>query len=168
MQISLYFNGWNLITERQAICIMADIQEVQQQILDEFRALNDWTERYKHIIKQGQQLDPLDEEYKVEENLVRGCQSQVWLHTRLEDGKVIFEADSDAAITKGLVALMVRFYSNQDPQTIIDTSPDFIKKIGMEQHLSPTRSNGLASMIKQMKIYAMAYKTKMQKEQTEA
>lgn len=147
---------------------MTDIQEVQRQIINEFKALNDWTERYKHIIKQGQKLVPLDEEHKIEENLVRGCQSQVWLHTRLEDGKVIFEADSDAAITKGLVALMVRFYSGQDPDTIISTSPDFIKKIGMEQHLSPTRSNGLASMVKQMKIYAMAYKTKLERQQEQA
>jgi len=144
---------------------MSDILEVQQQIIDEFRALGDWTERYKHIIRQGRNLDPLDEEYKVEENLVRGCQSQVWLHTRFEDEKVIFEADSDAAITKGLVALMVRFYSGQEPETIINTSPDFIKKIGMEEHLSPTRSNGLASMVKQMKIYAMAYKTKQERAQ---
>jgi cysteine desulfuration protein SufE len=147
---------------------MADIQEVQQQIINEFKSLNDWTERYKHIIKQGRTLDPLDEEHKVEDNLVRGCQSQVWLHTRLENGKVIFEADSDAAITKGLVALMVRFYSGQEPETIISTSPDFIKKIGMEQHLSPTRSNGLASMVKQIKIYAMAYKTKLEREEAEA
>lgn len=147
---------------------MPDIQEKQLQIIKEFKALGDWTERYKHIIKQGRNLEPLDEEHKIEDNLVRGCQSQVWLHTHLKDGKVIFEADSDAAITKGLVALMVRFYSGHDPETIIETSPDFIKKIGMEQHLSPTRSNGLASMVKQMKIYAMAYKTKMEREQAEA
>lgn len=143
---------------------MADIQQIQQNIIDEFAALADWTERYKYIIKMGRELDPLDEKYKVDENLVRGCQSQVWLHTRLEDGSVIFEADSDAAITKGLVALMIRFYSGQDPDTIISTSPDFIKKIGMEEHLSPTRSNGLASMVKQMKIYAMAYKAKLQQQ----
>jgi cysteine desulfuration protein SufE len=145
---------------------MPDIQEVQQQIIDEFQALSDWTERYKHIIKQGRTLDPLNEKHKVEENLVRGCQSQVWLHTRLEGDKVIFEADSDAAITKGLVALMVRFYSNQTPDDIIAHDPQFIKKIGMEQHLSPTRSNGLASMVKQMKIYAMAYKSKLAEEPT--
>lgn len=140
---------------------MANIQEIQEEIIREFQSLSDWTERYKHIIKLGRQLDPLDEQYKIEKNLVRGCQSQVWLHTRLEDGKVIFEADSDAAITKGLVALMVRFYSGQEPDTIINTQPKFIKAIGMEEHLSPTRSNGLASMVKQMKIYAMAYKTKL-------
>lgn len=147
---------------------MQDIQDIQQDILQEFQALSDWTERYKYIIELGRKLDPLDEKYKVEENLVRGCQSQVWLHTYLDDGKVIFEADSDAAITKGLVALMVRFYSGQEPDTIISTKPDFIKKIGMEEHLSPTRSNGLASMIKQMKIYAMAYKTKLQQEKKQA
>lgn len=137
------------------------IQEKQDRIIREFSALPDWQERYKHIIKTGQKLPPLDEKYKVEENLVRGCQSQVWLNTRFEDGKVIFEADSDAAITKGLVALMVNFYSGEEPDTIMTTNPDFIKKIGMQEHLSPTRSNGLASMIKQMKIYAMAYKSKM-------
>ncbi len=147
---------------------MADIHEVQQQIINEFEALSDWTERYKHIIKQGRNLESLDEKHKKEENLVRGCQSQVWLHTYLDDGKVIFKADSDAAITKGLVALMVRFYSGQTPDTIISTDPTFIKKIGMEQHLSPTRSNGLASMVKQMKIYAMAYKTKLEKQQSQA
>lgn len=144
---------------------MPDIQETQQQIIDEFQALGDWTERYKYIIELGRELPPLDEEHKVEDNLVRGCQAQVWLHTHLEDGKIIFEADSDAAITKGLVALMVRFYSGHDPDTIIATSPNFIKKIGMEKHLSPTRSNGLASMVKQMKIYAMAYKTKLKQQE---
>jgi cysteine desulfuration protein SufE len=139
---------------------MADIQEEQQAIIDEFAALSDWTERYKHIIAVGRELEPLNEQYKEEENLVRGCQSQVWLHTSLNDGRVVFEADSDAAITKGLVALMVRFYSDRCPEVIIGTDPIFIKKIGMQEHLSPTRSNGLASMVKQMKIYAMAYKTK--------
>lgn len=143
---------------------MMDIKEIQQEIIEEFSALDDWTERYKHIIELGKELPPLDEQHKVEENLVRGCQSQVWLHTKLEDGKVIFEADSDAAITKGLVALMVRLYSGQDPDTILSTNPEFIREIGMQEHLSPTRSNGLASMIKQIKIYAMAYKTKMQKQ----
>lgn len=147
---------------------MADIQDIQQQIIKEFESLSDWTERYKHIIRQGRSLDPLDDKHKVEENLVRGCQSQVWLHTRLENGKVIFEADSDAAITKGLVALMVRFYSRQTPDDIIATSPTFIKKIGMQDHLSPTRSNGLAAMVKQMKIYAMAYKTKIAEQPTDA
>ena len=138
------------------------IQEKQDRIIREFKALGDWPERYKYIIKLGQKLDSLDDEYKTEDNLVRGCQSQVWLHTELDDDKVIFKADSDAAITKGLVALMVRFYSNETPDDILSNNPDFIKEIGMQEHLSPTRSNGLASMIKQMKIYAMAYKAKLQ------
>ena len=138
------------------------IQKKQDRIIREFKALGDWPERYKYIINLGQKLDSLDDEYKTDDNLVRGCQSQVWLHTELDDDKVIFKADSDAAITKGLVALMVRFYSNETPDDILSNNPDFIKQIGMQEHLSPTRSNGLASMIKQMKIYAMAYKAKLQ------
>jgi cysteine desulfuration protein SufE len=137
------------------------IQEKQDRIVREFELLGDWQERYKHIIKQGQKLEPLDEIHKVDENLVRGCQSQVWLHTELDGDKIIFKADSDAAITKGLVALMVNFYSEETPDTILSTNPLFIEKIGMQEHLSPTRSNGLASMVKQMKIYAMAYKAKL-------
>lgn len=137
------------------------IEEKQNRIIREFELLGDWPERYKYIIKLGQKLPPLEEKHKVDENLVRGCQSQVWLTTELDDDKVIFKADSDAAITKGLVALMVRFYSEETPETILKTNPDFIKKIGMQAHLSPTRSNGLASMVKQMKIYAMAYKSKL-------
>ena len=138
------------------------IQEKQERIIRQFELLGDWPERYKYIIKLGQKLDPLDEKHRVEENLVRGCQSQVWLTTDFDDGKVVFHADSDAAITKGLVALMVQFYSGEEPDTILQTEPEFIKKIGMQDHLSPTRSNGLASMVKQMKIYAMAYKSKME------
>ncbi|MEX0662618.1 MAG: SufE family protein [Balneolaceae bacterium] len=138
------------------------IEEKQDRIIREFQSLSDWQERYKHIIKMGQKLSPLDDEYKVEENLVRGCQSQVWLTTNLEGDKVIYNADSDAAITKGLVAMMVNFYSGEEPNTILTTNPQFIREIGMQEHLSPTRSNGLASMIKQMKIYAMAYKSKLQ------
>lgn len=137
------------------------IKEKQDRIIREFELLGDWQERYKYIIKLGQKLEPLDDEFKIDENLVRGCQSQVWLHTKLDGDKVVFEADSDAAITKGLVALMVRFYSGETPDAILSTSPEFIKKIGMQDHLSPTRSNGLASMVKQMKIYAMAYKAKL-------
>lgn len=138
-----------------------NIEEKQQRIIREFEALSDWPERYKHIIRLGQKLEPLDDEHKTDDNLVRGCQSQVWLHTELDGDRVIFSADSDAAITKGLVALMVRLYSDEKPDAILATEPVFIKKIGMQEHLSPTRSNGLASMVKQMKIYAMAYKTKL-------
>ncbi|SMO57226.1 SufE family protein [Gracilimonas mengyeensis] len=137
-----------------------DIQETQDRIVREFELLQDWPERYKYIIKLGTKLEPLPEEDRVEENLVKGCQSQVWLTAELDDDKVVFKADSDAAITKGLVALMVRFYSGREPDVILNTSPDFIEKIGMAKHLSPTRANGLASMVKQMKIYAMAFKSK--------
>jgi len=147
---------------------MPDIHEVEQNIIKEFSELSDWTERYKHIIKLGRDLEALEDEHKVEENLVRGCQSQVWLVTDFQDNAVIFKGDSDAAIVRGLVALMIRFYSGQDPETILSTPPMFIRKIGMSQHLSPTRSNGLASMVKQMKIYAMAYKSKMDTEKEKA
>lgn len=137
-----------------------DIQAEEERIVKEFNLLEDWPERYKYIIKLGSRMEPLPEEDHTEDNLVKGCQSQVWLTADFQEGKVIFKADSDAAITKGLVALMVRFYSGHEPDTIINTRPGFIDKIGMAQHLSPTRANGLASMVKQMKIYAMALKTK--------
>ena len=139
-----------------------DIQEVQERIVKEFGLFEDWTERYKYIIKHGDKLEPLPDEDRIDENLVKGCQSQVWLKAYLEGERILFKADSDAAITKGLVSLVVRLYSNQKPEDILSTNPDFISKIGMQQHLSPTRANGLASMIKQMKIYAMAYKSKLQ------
>ena len=136
------------------------INEKQNRIIKQFELLGDWPERYKYIIKLGQKLEPLNEEHKIDENLVRGCQSQVWLITEFDGEVISFKADSDAAITKGLVALMVNFYSGETPDTILQTDPHFIKKIGMQEHLSPTRSNGLASMVKQMKIYALAYKSK--------
>lgn len=139
-----------------------DIQEVQERIVKEFSLFEDWTERYKYIIKHGEKLEELPDEYRVEGNLVKGCQSQVWLTVEQDGNKLIFKADSDAAITKGLVSLVVRLYSGQTPEAILNTSPEFISKIGMQQHLSPTRANGLASMVKQMKIYAMAYKSKLQ------
>jgi cysteine desulfuration protein SufE len=136
-----------------------DIKETENRIVREFELLGDWQERYKYIIKLGDKLEPISDSERVEENLVKGCQSQVWLVAQMKDGKVIFKADSDAAITKGLVSLMVRFYSGREPDVIINTPPSFIDKIGMAKHLSPTRANGLASMIKQMKIYAMAFKS---------
>ncbi|MEX0995101.1 MAG: SufE family protein [Balneolaceae bacterium] len=141
------------------------IQEKQDRIVRAFQALGDWQERYKYIVELGRKLEPIDDKYKVEENLVRGCQSQVWLIADMDDNKVIFRADSDAAITKGLVALLLKFYSGEEPDTILSTKPEFIDEIGMREHLSPTRSNGLSSMVKQMKIYAMAFKSKQ--EQTE-
>lgn len=137
-----------------------DIKETEDRIIREFELLGDWQERYKYIIKLGDKLDPISESERVDDNLVKGCQSQVWLVADMKDGKVIFKADSDAAITKGLVSLMVRFYSGREPDVILNTPPSFIDKIGMAKHLSPTRSNGLASMVKQMKIYAMAFKSR--------
>ncbi|MFN1834806.1 SufE family protein [Balneola sp. MJW-20] len=137
-----------------------DIQEEQARIVKEFELLQDWPERYKYIIKLGSRLDPMNEEDKTEDNLVKGCQSQVWLKADEENNSIRFQADSDAAITKGLVALLVRLYSGHSPDEILNTDPEFINKIGMAQHLSPTRANGLASMVKQMKIYAMAFKAR--------
>jgi cysteine desulfuration protein SufE len=136
-----------------------DIQDIQDRIVREFELLQDWQERYKYIIKLGSKLEEMPDEDKTDDNLVKGCQSRVWLSAEMKDGKVIFKADSDAAITKGLVSLMVRFYSGQEPDVILNTKPEFIDKIGMANHLSPTRANGLASMVKQMKIYAMALKS---------
>lgn len=141
-----------------------DINEAQDRIVREFSALGDWTDKYKHIIKQGEQLEYLDEEYKKEENMVKGCQSNVWLIAELDDDKINFKADSDAAIVKGLIGLLFRVYNHRHPETILTTPPEFIKKIGMQEHLSATRANGLAAMIKQMKIYAMAYKTKLEQQ----
>jgi len=138
-----------------------NIQEIQSKIVKEFRLFEDWTDKYKYIIKLGTKLEELPEEDHLDENLVKGCQSKVWLTANLEGDKIIFRADSDAAITKGLVALMIRFYSGQTPDDILATNPDFLKQIGLAEHISPTRANGLASMVKQMKIYAMAYKSKL-------
>lgn len=137
------------------------IEEIQDRIVREFKVLDDWTQRYKYLIEMGRKMDPLEDEYKSEDNLVRGCQSQVWLISEQdEEGNVTYKADSDAAIVKGLAALLVRLYSGHKPDEILQTKPEFIEKIGMKEHLSPTRSNGLAAMVEQMKIYAMAYKTK--------
>ena len=136
------------------------IEDTQNRIVKEFNLFEDWTERYKYIIKLGSKLPPLNSSKKIDSNIVKGCQSQVWLHAELNDGRIVFEADSDAAITKGLVALMIRLYSHQTPTAILKTEPTFITEIGMSDHLSPTRANGLASMVRQMKIYALAFSSK--------
>lgn len=138
-----------------------EIEEVQKRIVKEFSLFDDWTEKYKYIIKIGSKLEPMSADEHTDDNLVKGCQSKVWLTASLDGEKVIFRADSDAAITKGLVSLMVRFYSGQSPDVILNTKPEFLNEIGMSQHLSPTRANGLLAMVKQMKIYAMAFKTKL-------
>lgn len=135
------------------------ISEIQQEIIDEFEFLDDWELRYEHLIQLGKSLLPIQEKHKTEEYLIKGCQSKVWVFPELQNGKIHFTADSDAIITKGIVALLLRVLSNQAPQDILDTDMSFIDKIGLKEHLSPTRANGLVSMIKQLKLYALAYQT---------
>ncbi len=138
------------------------ISEIQQIIIDDFEFLEDWTEKYNYIIDLGKELAPLDEQYKIDENKVKGCQSQVWLHSSLNpDGTIEFLADSDAIITKGLIAMVTKVFTNQSPADILKSELTFIEEIGLHSHLSPTRSNGLASMIKLIKIYASAYQSKL-------
>ena len=137
------------------------IQEIEQDIIDEFEMFDDWMDKYNYIIEMGNDLPPLDEKYKTEENIVKGCQSQVWLHSSLSDGKVIYEADSDAVITKGLIALLIRVLSNKKPDDIVNAELKFIDDIGMKEHLSPNRANGLVSMVKKMKMYALAHKAQV-------
>ena len=138
--------------------ISATIDIRQDQIIEEFDLFPDWMEKYEHIIELGKELDPLDESKKLDENLIKGCQSRVWLSAELNDkGKVIFTADSDAIITKGLVALMIRVLSDAEPIEIASADLKFLEVIGLNAHLSPTRSNGLLSMVKQMKMYGLAF-----------
>ena len=132
------------------------IQETEQEIIEEFEIFDDWMQKYEHLIDLGKSLSIIDAQYKTDDKIIKGCQSRVWLHSELKDGKIVYTADSDAIITKGMVALMVRVLSNHTPDEILKTKLDFIDKIGLTQHLSPTRSNGLVSMIKQMKLDAMA------------
>lgn len=133
------------------------IDEIQQEIVEEFSGFEDWMDKYAYLIELGNELAPIDAKYKIESNLIRGCQSRVWLHQEFSEGKIIFEAESDALIVKGLVALLLRVYSNRTPLEILNSEPRFIDEIGLRQHLSPTRSNGLLAMVKQMKLYALAY-----------
>ena len=136
------------------------INEAQDEIIDEFSAFDDWMDKYQLLIDLGNELPPLDKKYKTEQNLIDGCQSNVWLQADYADGRVVFQAESDALIVKGLVSLLLRVLSGHTPQEIIDADLYFIEKIGLNAHLSPTRSNGLAAMLKQMKMYALAFKTK--------
>ena len=136
------------------------IQETEDQLISEFENFEDWIEKYNYLIETGKSLPPMESDHKTENNLISGCQSQVWLHASFEDGKVIFEADSNTVITKGIISLLVRIFSGHTPEEIINADMKFIKEIGLNEHLSPTRSNGLMSMIKQMKLYAYAYKMK--------
>lgn len=132
------------------------IKEIQEEIIDEFDMFEDWMERYEHLIELGKSLPMIDEQYKVDENIIKGCQSKVWLHSELNGDTISYTADSDAILTKGLVALLLRVYTNQTPQAILSADTAFIDEIGLKEHLSPTRANGLVSMLKQIKLYAIA------------
>ncbi len=140
---------------------MATIQEIQDNIIDEFSGFDDWLDRYQLLIDLGNGQEPLPQEYKTDNNLIEGCQSRVWLQADLVDGKVIFRAESDALIVKGIVSLLISVYSGQTPDDILASEPYFVEAIGLKEHLSPTRSNGLVAMIKQMKLYALAFKARM-------
>ena len=136
---------------------MSDIQHIQEEIVDEFSMFDDWMQRYEYMIELGKSLPLIDEKYKTDDNIIKGCQSKVWVNADMEDNKVVFTADSDAIITKGIIAILIRAFSNQKPKDIIEAKTDFIDEIGLKEHLSPTRANGLVSMIKQLKMYAIAY-----------
>ena len=133
------------------------INEIQDEIIEEFSGFDDWMDKYQLLIDLGNEQEPLDEKYKTEQNLIDGCQSRVWLQADLQDGKIHFSAESDALIVKGIVALLIRVLSDQTPKDILDADLYFIEQIGLKEHLSPTRSNGLLAMVKQIKMYALAF-----------
>jgi len=137
------------------------IKEIQEEIIDEFSMFEDWMERYEYMIELGKSLPMIKDEFKTDSNLISGCQSKVWLHSEIDGDKIKFTADSDAILTKGLVALLLRVFNNQKPKDILDADLYFVDKIGLKEHLSPTRANGLVSMIKQIKLYALAFQSKM-------
>ena len=139
------------------------VTEIQRDIIEEFALFEDWMQRYEYMIELGKSLPLIDDAYKTDENLIKGCQSKVWVHASLEEDKLVFTADSDAIITKGIIAILIRVFSNQSPQAIIEADTSFIDEIGLKEHLSPTRANGLVSMIKQLKMYAIAYQTQLSK-----
>ena len=132
------------------------IKEIQEEIIDEFNLFDDWMERYEYLIEIGRSLPIIDEQYKLDENIIKGCQSKVWLYSEMNHTKIDFTADSDAILTKGLVALLLRVFSNQTPEDILKADTLFNDEIGLKEHLSPTRANGLVSMLKQIKLYAIA------------
>lgn len=136
-----------------------EIKEIQDEIIDEFSMFDDWDERYQYVIDLGKSLPLIDEQYKDDSHIVKGCQSKVWLHADQKDGRVVFTADSDAIITKGIIAILVRVFSGQRPADILAADMGFIDAIGLKEHLSPTRANGLVSMIKQIKMYALAFES---------
>ena len=136
------------------------IKDIEEEIVDEFNIFDSWIDKYDYLIDLGKSLPKIDSIYKTQENIITGCQSQVWLHAEKEDNKVVFTADSDAIMTKGIIAMLIRVLSGQKAENIINTNLDFIDKIGLNEQLSQTRANGLNSMIKQMKIYALGFKNK--------
>ena len=136
------------------------INDIQDEIIEEFQDLDDWMDRYQLLIDMGSEQEPLDEKYKTEQNLIDGCQSRVWLQAEFVEGRVRFMAESDALIVKGIVALLIRVLDNQTPEDILSADLYFIERIGLSEHLSPTRSNGLLAMLKQMKMYALAFQAK--------
>lgn len=139
-----------------------NINEIQDQIIDEFSQFGDWMERYEYLIDLGRSLGPFDERHKTPEYLIEGCQSKVWLYPSFENGIITFSAESDALITRGIVALLIRVFSGHTPAEIVDANIYFIERIGLRENLSPTRSNGLLAMVKQMRLYALAYKAKQE------
>ena len=138
------------------------IKEIQEEIIDEFSMFDDWMDRYQYIIDLGKSLPIIESKFKLDENLIKGCQSKVWLYSELENDKIKYSADSDAVLTKGIAALLIRVYSGQKPNDILTAETRFIDEIGLKEHLSPTRANGLVSMIKQIKLYAIAQQTKLE------
>ena len=137
------------------------IIDIQTQIIGEFEIMDDWMEKYEYMISLGKSLPLMDKDFKNDSNLIKGCQSRVWLHAELKNDNIFFYADSDAIITKGIISILIRIYSGQPPKEILDSSFEFINKIGLKEHLSQTRANGLSSMIKQIKLYALAFQTKL-------
>ena len=137
------------------------IIDIQNQIIDEFEIMDDWMEKYEYMISLGKSLPLMADDFKNDSNLIKGCQSSVWLHAELKNDNIFFHADSDAIITKGIISILIRIYSGQSPKEILDSNFDFINKIGLREHLSQTRANGLSSMIKQIKMYALAFQTKL-------
>lgn len=140
---------------------MNSIETKQQEIVSEFSFFEDWMQRYEHLIELGKSLPLIASEYKTDDNIIKGCQSKVWVHAELDQERLIFTADSDAILTKGIIALLIRVFSEENPKDIIDSKTDFIDQIGLKEHLSPTRANGLLSMIKQIKLYAIAFQTQL-------
>ena len=136
------------------------IQQIQDEIVDEFLMFDDWMQRYEYIIDLGKGLPLINEKYKTEDNIISGCQSKVWVHAEQNEDRIIFTADSDAILTKGIIAILIRAYSNQKASDILEANTGFIDEIGLKEHLSPTRANGLVSMIKKIKIYALAFQAK--------